>query len=43
MATFTNNVMPIEKTHYICIPAKDIGSVLKIDKKSISTSLFRTM
>ena len=30
--TFTN-VMPIEKIHYICIPAKDIGSVLKINKK----------
>ena len=31
--TFTNNVMPIEKNHYICIPAIDIDSVLKIDKK----------
>ena len=31
--TFTNNIMPIEKTHYICIPAIDIDSVLKIDKK----------
>ena len=29
--TFTNNVMPIEKNHYICIPAIDIDSVLKID------------
>ena len=26
--------MPIEKNHYICIPAIDIDSVLKIDKKS---------
>ena len=25
--------MPIEKTHYIFIPAIDIDSVLKIDKK----------
>ena len=25
--------MPIEKNHYICIPAIDIDSVLKIDKK----------
>ena len=31
---FTNNVMPIEKNHYICIPAIDIDSVLKIDKKA---------
>ena len=32
--TFTNNVMPIEKNHYICIPAIDIDSVLKTDKRS---------
>ena len=32
--TFTNNVMPTEKNHYICIPATDIDSVLKIDKRS---------
>ena len=32
--TFTNNVMPIKKNHYICIPAIDIDSVLKIDKIS---------
>ena len=32
--TFTNNFMPIEKNHYICIPAIDIDSVLKIDKKA---------
>ena len=32
--TFTNNVMPIEKNHYICIPAIDIDSVLKINKRS---------
>ena len=32
--TFTNNIMPIEKNHYICIPAIDIDSVLKIDKKA---------
>ena len=43
ITTFTDNVMPIEKSHYICIPAIDIDSVLKIDKKNISTSLFRTM
>ena len=32
--TFTNNVIPIEKNHYICISAIDIDSVLKIDKKA---------
>ena len=26
--------MPIEKNHYICIPAIDIDSVLKVDKKA---------
>ena len=31
--TFTNNIMPIEKNHYICIPTIDIDSILKIDKK----------
>ena len=33
MATFTNNVIPIEKTHYTCISAIDIDSVLKIEKR----------
>ena len=28
-----NNIVPIEKDHYICIPAIDIDSVLKNDKK----------
>ena len=32
--TFTNNAVPIEKDHYICIPVLDIDSVLKIDKKT---------
>ena len=31
--TFNNNNIPIEKNHYICIPAIDIDSVLKIDNK----------
>ena len=31
--TFTNNAIPIERNHYICIPAIDIDSVLKIDNK----------
>ena len=33
MTTFTNNVIPIEKTHYTCISAIDIDSVLKIEKR----------
>ena len=32
--TFTDNVIPIEKNHYICFSAIDIDSVLKIDKKA---------
>ena len=40
---FTNNVIPEENTRYTCISAIDIDSVLQIDKKIISTSLFRTM
>ena len=28
------NIAPIEKNHYICIPAIDIDSVLKTDKKA---------
>ena len=34
LTTFTDNAMPIEKNHYICIPAIDIDSVLKVDKKA---------
>ena len=37
LPTFNNNnIVPIEKDHYICIPAIDIDSVLKIDKKPYS-------
>ena len=32
--TFTDNVVPNENTHYNCIPAIDIDSVLKIDQKA---------
>ena len=32
--TFTHNVIPEENTHYTCISAIDIDSVLKIDKKA---------
>ena len=31
-----NNIVPMEKNHYICIPATDIDSVLKFDKKAYS-------
>ena len=34
ITTFTNNVIPEENTHYTCISAVDIDSVLKIDKKA---------
>ena len=35
ITTFNNNnIAPEEKSHYICIPAIDIDSVLKIDKKA---------
>ena len=35
LTTFNNNnVVPTEKNHYICIPAIDIDSVLKTDKKA---------
>ena len=44
ITTFNNNnIVPIEKNHYICIPVIDIDSVLKIDKKSVPASLFRRM
>ena len=32
--TFTNNAIPIEKNYCICVPAIDIDSVLKIDKRA---------
>ena len=31
--TFTNNAIPIERNHYICIPVIDIDSVLKTGKR----------
>ena len=35
LKTFNNNnIMPIEKNHYIWIPAIDIDSVLKVNKKA---------
>ena len=35
ITTFNNNnIVPMEKNHYICIPAIDTDSILKIDKKA---------
>ena len=34
LTTFNNNIIPTEKNHYICIPAIDIDSLLKINKKA---------
>ena len=34
LTAFNNNIIPTEKNHYICIPAIDIDSVLKIEKKA---------
>ena len=34
LTTSCNNIIPIEKNNCICIPATDIDSVLKIDKKA---------
>ena len=34
MITFTNNIISEENTHYTCISAIDIASVLIIDKKA---------
>ena len=34
LTTFNNNIIHIEKNNYFCIPAVDIDSVLKIDKKA---------
>ena len=33
LTAFNNNIVPAEKSHYLCIPATDIDLVLKIDKK----------
>ena len=32
--TFTDDIIPFQKSHYICIPAIDIDSVLKINKRT---------
>ena len=33
ITTFTNNIIPLEKNYYTCIPAIDIDSLLKTDNK----------
>ena len=33
ITTFNNDNIPIKRNHYICIPAIDIDSALKIDNK----------
>ena len=38
--TFTNNIVRMEKNHYICIPAIDIDSVLKIEKIAYPQAYF---
>ena len=40
---FLGNDMPKENMHYTCIAYITIDSVMKIDKKRSSTSLFRRM
>ena len=34
VTTFTNNAVPEEKNHYICVPSINIDLVLKIDKRA---------
>ena len=43
LTTFNNNIVPIEKNHYICIPAIDFDSILKIDKKPYPQTYSRRM
>ena len=45
ITTFNNNDIPRERNHYIFIPAIDIDSLLKIDKRAYlkKKSLFRTV
>ena len=40
---FDGNEIPKEKIEYVCIACISVDSVLKIDKKKIPTSLFRTV
>ena len=40
---FSDNEIPKESIQYICIAAINIDTVMKIDKKKLSSSLSRTM
>ena len=40
---YSDNKIPKERNHYICIAAVCIDSILKMDKKKLSSSLSRTM
>ena len=40
---FDNDEIPEERIEYECIPCISVDSVIKIEKKMISTSLFRTV
>ena len=40
---FLNNGTPKENIYYICIACTTIDSAMKINKKNLSTSLFRKM
>ena len=40
---FYNDEIPEERIEYECIPCISVDSVLKIEKKMVSTSLFRTI
>ena len=40
-ANFLGNDIPVENMHYTCIACITIDSVLRIDKKKPSASLFR--
>ena len=39
--TFTNDKIPKEKNHYVCIAAINIDSVMKIDKKKYIPKFIR--
>ena len=41
--TFWSDKVPKEGGHHTCIACISIGSVMKIKKKELSTSLFRRM
>ena len=40
---FSDDIIPEEKIEHECIPCISVDSVLKIEKKMVSTSLFRAV